>query len=437
MPKDTVTITDNRTGESHELPISYGTYPGYGATIDALALRNIKANEDDFGLLTFDPGLGNTSSVKSSVTFIDGERGILRYRGYPIDQIAERGTFLETAYLLMFENLPTAEELAEWRQEILEHQLVHEFVKKFMDGFQYDAHAMGAFVGTFGALSTFYPEAVNVLDEETRIKYAKLILSMAPTIAAYSYRHSRGLPYVLPDENLGYVSNFLYMLFEHADHGRDFHTNETIVRALEVLLILHADHEQNCSTTTMRTVGSSHASPFVSIAAAAAALHGQLHGGANQAALAMLERIGTVDNIPDFVAGVKDKRERLMGFGHRVYKNYDPRATIIKKMADDVLGQTAPDPLLDIAMELERIALEDEYFVQRKLYPNVDFYSGIIYKAMGFPQDLFTAIFAIGRTAGWLAHWLEMFKDPDNRIVRPRQQYMGADERPYVPIEKR
>jgi citrate synthase len=437
VAKDTITITDNRTGQTFELPVSYGTYPDYGATVPAMDLRAIKGDDDDFGLLTYDPGLGNTCNVKSAITFIDGERGILRYRGYPIEEVAENASYLETANLLMFGELPTPVELDSWHDEIMPHQKVHEYIKKLLDGFLYDAHSMGVFVGTFGAMSTVFPDAVNVLDEETRVLYAKRILAMAPTIAAWTYRHSVGLPYVYPDEGLDYVSNFLRMLFRGANHGRGFYTNKTVVRALEVLFILHADHEQNCSTTAMRTVGSSQASPFVAIASAAAALHGQLHGGANQAALAMLERIGSVENIPAFIDRVKNREERLMGFGHRVYKNYDPRATIIKKMADNVLAEMEPDPLLDIAKELERIALEDEYFIERKLYPNVDFYSGIIYKAMGFPEDMFTVLFAIGRISGWLAHWLEMFKDPDNRIVRPRQQYIGADKRPWVNIEKR
>jgi citrate synthase len=437
MAKDTLTITDNRTGKTYEFPIEYGTYPKYGATVSALDFRTIKVDDDDFGLLTYDPGLTNTASVKSAITFIDGEEGILRYRGYPIEEVAENASYLETAHLLMFGELPDADQLAEWRQSILRQQFVHEYVKKFIDGFRYDSDAMGMFVGTFGALSTFYPQAVKVLDEKNRIAMAKEIIAMAPTLASWAYRHSTGLPYVYPEESFSYAQNFLYMTFKQTAHGRGFYENEKLVRVLEQLLILHADHEQNCSTTTMRTIGSSHASPFVAIAGAAAALHGQLHGGANQAALGMLERIGSVEAIPAFIERVKNKQERLMGFGHRVYKHYDPRARIIKKMTDTVLRETEPDPMLDIAQELERIALNDDYFIERKLYPNVDFYSGIIYKAMGFPQDMFTVLFAIGRISGWLAHWLEMFHDDDRKIVRPRQQYTGYDVRKWVPIEER
>ena len=437
MARDTLTIIDNRTGTQYEIPIISGTYPKYGSAIPAIDLRKIKVDEEDFGLLSYDPALMNTAVTRSSITFIDGEKGILRYRGIPIEQLAEYGTYLETAYLLLFDKLPTSRELTAWEHGIAEDYLVHEYVKKFMDGFWHNAHAMGMFVGTVGALSTFYPQAKRVLDPEERIRQAKRILASMPTIAAFAHRHSTGLPYIYPDRRLPFVSNFLNMTFNMSPSGHDHYQNPSIVRALEVLFILHADHEQNCSTTTMRTVGSSHADPYVALSAAAAALHGQLHGGANQEALDMLEQIGTTRNIPAFIERVKRGETRLMGFGHRVYKNYDPRAKIIKHMADEVLKETKPDPLLDVARELEQIALNDEYFIKRRLYPNVDFYSGIIYKAIGFPEDMFPVLFAIARAAGWLAHWLELHDDKEQKITRPRQIYTGADAREFVPMSRR
>ena len=438
MARDTLTVIDNRTGKTYEIPIHYGTYPKYGAAIRAMDLRQIRVDDEDFGLLTYDPGLTNTESAASAITFIDGERGILRYRGYPIEQLAERAAYLEVAYLLFFGELPTRQQFENWQKTIADNYMVHESMKKFMDGFRYDAHAMGTFVGTVGAKSTFYPEAKNVLDREERIRQATNILASMPTIAAYTYRHSRGLPYVHPDRSLPYVRNFLNMLFRMCDVCEEFYHNPVVERAIEVLFILHADHEQNCSTTTMRTVGSALSDPYCAMSAAAAALHGQLHGGANQEALEMLAQIGTKQNIPAFIKRVKNHETRLMGFGHRVYKNYDPRAKIIKQMADKVLEVTEPNPLLEVAKELERIALEDEYFITRKLYPNVDFYSGIIYKALGFSVDMFPVLFALGRTAGWLAHWMELMGDEEERkIVRPRQMYTGHDVREFVPIEER
>ena len=434
MPKDTLTITDNRTGKTYEMPIRHGTYEKYGSAINAMDLRGIKLDDDDFGLITYDPGLTNTGSTESAVTFIDGERGILRYRGYPIEELAEKSTFLEVAYLLIFGKLPAKDEYADWSCDILESSILHENIRKLMETFWHNAHSMGVFVSTVGALSTFFPEAKAVVDPAERNRAAKNMLGRIPTIAAFSYRHSQGLSYTYPDLTQSYVDNFLSMMFQQY---ADYRVDPVIGKALDVLFILHADHEQNCSTTTMRTIGSSHADPYVALSGAAGALHGQLHGGANQEALVMLEQIGSVDKIPEFIKSVKAKKIKLMGFGHRVYKNYDPRARIIKKMADQVLEVTKSDPLIDIAKELERIALEDDYFVTRKLYPNVDFYSGIIYKALGFPVDMFPVLFAIARTAGWLAHWIEMHRDPSQRIVRPRQIYTGEDKRLYVPMGNR
>ena len=437
MAKNTLTITDNRTGKTYEVPVIEGTYPKYGSAIRAMDLRQIKVDDDDFGLLAHDPGLTNTSSTKSSITFIDGEKGILRYRGYPIEQLADSARYMEVAHLLLLGNLPTADELGTWERSIAEQYMVHEYVKKWMDGFYYDAHAMGVFVASVAGLSTFFPEAENVLDPEERLRQATNILAMMPTIAALTYRHHNGLPYIYPDRSLSFVSNFLNMMFRMTNAAEDYYKNPVIVKALEVLFILHADHEQNCSTTTMRTVGSSHADPYLALSGAAAALRGQLHGGANREALMMLEQIGSADNIPEFIERVRKGQTRLMGFGHRVYKNYDPRAKIIKRMADEVLAITTPDPLFDIAKELEDIALNDEYFVKRKLYPNVDFYSGIIYKAIGFPVDMYPVLFAIARTAGWLAHWIENHEDKEQRIVRPRQIYTGEDMREFVRLEDR
>jgi citrate synthase len=436
MASDSLTITDNRTGKQYELPIRYGTYPTYGAAIDALALRQIKVSHEDFGLLVRDPGFTNTASCSSSITFVDGERGVLRYRGYPIEQLAEQSTFLETAQLILYGELPSRDDLESWERNVTHHTIVHENIKKFMDGFHHDAHPMGILVGTVGALSTFYPDAKDIFDEATREKQIWRLIAKMPTIAAFAYRHSRGLPYAYPDNELSYTANFLNMLWKTTELR--YQPDPVLQRALDVLFILHADHEQNCSTSAMRCVGSSHPDPFCAIAAATAALYGPLHGGANEAVLRMLTEIGSVERVPEFVKGVKSgKGGRLMGFGHRVYKNYDPRAKIIKKLADQVFAVTGKNPLLEIALELERIALEDDYFVSRKLYPNVDFYSGIIYQAMGFPVDMFPVLFAIPRTAGWLAQWQELLLDPDDRIARPRQIYSGSDLREYVSIGDR
>jgi citrate synthase len=434
MP-DTITITDNRTGESLEIPVDYATYPKYGAYIPGAQLRKIKSSDDDFGLLSYDPAFMNTASCKSAITFIDGERGILRYRGYPIDQLAEQSTFLETAYLILEGELPGQEQLDQWVHEITHRTFVHESIKKFMDGFHYDAHPMGMLVSTVAALSTFYPEARNIHDPAVRRLQIVRLIAKLPTLAAFAYRHSQGLPYVYPDNDLTFTGNFLNMMFRMTE--LKYQPNPVLEKALEVLFILHADHEQNCSTSAMRSVGSSHPDPYVSVAAAAAALYGPLHGGANEQVLRMLREIGSKNRVAEYVERAKRGDFRLMGFGHRVYKNYDPRAKIVKQMADEVLEVTGRSPLLDLAMELERIALEDEYFVSRKLYPNVDFYSGIIYQAMGFPVEMFPVLFAIPRVAGWLAQWQEMLEDPDQKIARPRQVYTGYDERKYVEIDDR
>jgi citrate synthase len=434
MP-DTITITDNRTGESLEIPIDYATYPEYGAYIPGAQLRKIKKSDDDFGLLSYDPAFMNTASCKSAITFIDGERGILRYRGYPIDQLAEQSTFLETAYLILEGELPGQEQLDQWVHEITHRTFVHESIKKFMDGFHYDAHPMGMLISTVAALSTFYPGARNIHDPEVRRLQIVRLIAKLPTLAAFAYRHSQGLPYVYPDNDLSFTGNFLNMMFRMTE--LKYQPNPVLEKALEVLFILHADHEQNCSTSAMRNVGSSHPDPYVSVAAAAAALYGPLHGGANEQVLRMLREIGSKDRVAEYVERAKRGDFRLMGFGHRVYKNYDPRAKIVKQMAEEVLEVTGRNPLLDLAMELERIALEDEYFVSRKLYPNVDFYSGIIYQAMGFPVEMFPVLFAIPRVAGWLAQWQEMLEDPDQKIARPRQVYTGYDERKYVEMGER
>ena len=434
MPKETVTITDNRTGQSYELPIERGT-------IKALDLRQIKTGPSDFGLMTYDPGYMNTASCRSRITFIDGDAGILRYRGYPIEELAEKSSYLEVAYLLWTGELPTVEGLERWKHGVRYHTMIHESIKKFLDGFRHDAHPMGILVSTVAALATFYPEAKNIEDPETRrIQFYRLISKM-PTLAAFAYRHSVGMPYVYPDNSLGYAENFLNMMF----HGRepvgslnpDSHHSPVLARALDVLFMLHADHEQNCSTSSMRMVSSAFTDPYTSVAAAAAALYEPLHGGANEAVLRMLREIGHVQNIPTFVAAVKRGERKLMGFGHRVYKSYDPRAKVIKYWADRVFEVTGHNPLIDIALKLEEIALADDYFISRKLYPNVDFYSGIIYEAMGFPTDMFPVLFAIPRTAGWLAQWRESLEDPDLKIARPRQIYLGPEQRSYVAIDKR
>jgi citrate synthase len=427
MP-DTLTLTDNRTGKKYEIPIVNGV-------IKAMDLRQIKVSDDDFGLMSYDPAFMNTASCHSRITFIDGDKGILRYRGYPIEQLAEKSNYLEVAYLLIHGELPTKAQFDEWRYNVTHHTMLHENTKKFMEGFHHDAHPMGMLVSTVGALSTFYPESRNIHDAELRKLQMFRLIGKMPTIAAYAYRHRTGLPYVYPDNELSYTGNFLNMLFKMTESK--YEPSPTLERALDVLFILHADHEQNCSANAMRSIGSSHPDPFVATAGAAAALYGPLHGGANEEVLLMLREIGSKDKIPDFIKRVKAGEGRLMGFGHRIYKNYDPRAKIIKETADKVFEVTGPNPLLDIALELERIALQDEYFIKRKLYPNVDFYSGIIYQAMGFPTDAFTVLFAIPRTSGWLAQWQELLLDPEQKIARPRQVFLGYDKRDFVPMERR
>jgi citrate synthase len=428
VASDTLSITDHRTGKEYELPITNGT-------VRAMDLRQIKVDDDDFGLMTYDPGFTNTASTKSTITFIDGDKGILEYRGYPIEQLAERSTFLETSYLLLNGELPTADQLAAWIDEVTLHTIIHENVKKFIDGFRYDAHPMGVLVSGIAALSTFYPEAKQVRDATVRRMQSRRLIAKMPTLAAFAYRHSIGMPYAYPDNDLSYAGNFLNMLFRATEQR--FKPNPTLERALDVLFILHADHEQNCSTSSMRTVGSSEADPYSAMAAAAAALYGPLHGGANEMVLRMLREIGHRQHIPAYIKRVKGGEVRLMGFGHRVYKNYDPRAKIIKRIADEVFEVTGRNPLIDIALELERIALEDDYFVSRRLYPNVDFYSGIIYEAMSIPVTMFPVLFAIGRTPGWLAQWEEMLEDKEQRIARPRQIYLGSRSLDYQPIDQR
>jgi citrate synthase len=435
MSKDTVTLIDNRTGKRYEIPIFYGTYPLYGAAIRAADLLQVKVSEDDFGLMSYDPAFMNTASCQSKIAFVDGDKGILRYRGYPIEELAEKSTYLETAYLILHGELPTKAELMDWSYQVTQHTMIHENIKKFMDGFHHDAHPMGMLVSTIGALSTFYTDAKNIFDAGSRKEQTYRLIGKMPTLAAFAYRHSRGLPYAYPDNDLSYTGNFLSMLFKMTE--LKYQPNSVLERALDVLFILHADHEQNCSTNAMRSVGSSQVDPYSGVAAAAAALYGPLHGGANEAVLRMLTEIGSKDKIPEFVKKVKAGEGRLMGFGHRVYKNYDPRAKIIKQVADQVFEVTGRNPLLDIALALEKIALEDDYFIKRKLYPNVDFYSGIIYQAMGFPVEMFPVLFAIPRTSGWMAQWEELLLDREQKIARPRQVYLGADRRAYVPIEKR
>jgi citrate synthase len=428
MSAETLTVTDNRTGRTYELPIVDGA-------VEAMALRQIRTSDDDFGLVTYDPGLKNTASCRSAITYIDGEAGILRYRGYPVEQLAERASFLEVAWLLLKGELPTRAELDGWTHEITHHTFIHENVKKFIDGFRYDAHPMGILVSTVAALSTFYPESKGVRDADAREAQIVRLIAKFPTLAAYAYRHSVGMFFARPDNALSFPGNFLNMMWRTTEPRYEPHP--VLERAMDVLLILHADHEQNCSTTTMRTIGSSQADPYVAASGAAAALYGPLHGGANEQVLRMLDEIGDVSRVPDYVARAKAGEFRLMGFGHRVYRNYDPRARIIRKLAYDVFEVTGRNRLLDIALELEKVALEDEYFVSRKLYPNVDFYSGIIYQAMGFPVSMFPVLFAMGRIPGWLAHWQENVDDADQAIVRPRQLFTGPVERDVVPIEAR
>ncbi len=428
MSNDTLTITDNRTGRQYEIPVE-------NDTIRAVDLRQIKVADDDFGLMTYDPAFMNTASCKSTITYIDGDLGILEYRGYPIDQLAEQSSYLEVAYLLLYGELPNERQLADWKHSITYHTFINENIKKVLDGFHYNAHPMGMFEAMVAALSTFYPEAKEIDDGACRQKQIHRLIAKVPTIAAFAYRHRIGMQYAYPDNNLSYEGNFLNMMFKTTE--LKFEPNPVLERALSVLFILHADHEQNCSTNAMRSIGSAHTDPYSALAGAAAALYGPLHGGANEAVLRMLNEIGSIDRVPEYVKRVKAGEFRLMGFGHRVYKNYDPRARIIKQIAYEVFEVTGKDPLLDLALELERIALEDDYFVKRKLYPNVDFYSGIIYRAMRFPVDMFPVLFAIPRTSGWLAQWVELLNDPDQKIARPRQIYLGHRTRDYVPMEKR
>jgi citrate synthase len=435
MAADSLTITDNRTGKSYEIPILYGTFPTYGAAIRTADLRQIKVAEDDFGLMGYDPAFMNTASCKSAVTHIDGERGILRYRGYPIEQLAEQSHYLEVAYLILHGELPTKAQADEWVHQITHHTMVHENLKQFMDGFHYDAHPMGMLVSSLAALSTFYPASKKVGEAENRRLQIYRLLGKVITLGAMAYRHTKGLPYVMPDNDLSYPGNYMNMLWKMAEPR--YKPHPILEKALDVLFILHADHEQNCSANAMRSVGSSQADPYCTAAGATAALYGPLHGGANEQVLRMLRQIGSKDKIPQFVQDVKERKALLMGFGHRVYKNYDPRARIIKRLAEQVFEVTGRNPLLDMAMELERIALEDEFFVKRKLYPNVDFYSGIIYEAMGFPTDYFTVLFAIPRMSGWLAQWQELIMDQEQKISRPRQIYTGVAIRDFEPMEKR
>jgi citrate synthase len=428
MSSNTLTITDNRTGKNYDLPIE-------NDTIKAFDLRKIKVNTDDFGLMTYDPAFMNTASCKSRITFIDGDQGILEYRGYPIDQLAEKSSYLEVAYLLLHGQLPNESELKDWTWNITHHTFINESIKKVMDGFHYDAHPMGMFIGALGALATFYPDAKNIFDHESRWKQIFRLVAKVPTIAAFAYRHRIGMPYAYPDNDLSYEGNFLNMMFKTTE--LKYKPDPVLERALSILFILHADHEQNCGTNAMRSIGSAQTDPFSSMAGAAAALYGPLHGGANEMVLRMLREIGSIKNIPEYIKRVKAGEFRLMGFGHRVYKNFDPRAQIIKKAAYDVFEVTGRDPSLDIALELEKIALDDEYFVKRKLYPNVDFYSGIIYQAMNFPVDMFPVLFAIPRTSGWLAQWAEMLDDEDQKIARPRQVYLGERKQKYIPMSQR
>ncbi|HUI50344.1 MAG TPA: citrate synthase [Terriglobales bacterium] len=426
--RDTLTVTDNRTGKSYELPITHDT-------IKAMDLRQIKVKPDDFGMISYDPAYNNTASCISRITYIDGDKGILRYRGYSIEELAEKSTYLETAYLLLKGELPTATQLKEWTYNVTHHTFIHESIKKFLDGFHYDAHPMGMVISTIAALSTFYNDAKEIFSEESRKKQTYRLIGKMPTIAAFAYRHTLGMPYVYPDNDLSYPGNFLNMLFRTSETR--YRPNPTLERALDILFILHADHEQNCSTNTVRGVGSSHVDPYSAAAAAIAALYGPLHGGANEEVVRMLHEIGSVQKVPEFIKRVKAGETKLMGFGHRVYKNYDPRARIIKRVAYEVFDLMGKNPLLEIALECERIALEDEYFVKRKLYPNVDFYTGLIYQSMGFPMTMFPVLFAIPRMSGWISQWEELLLDPEQKIARPRQIYLGYDTRSYVAMDQR
>ena len=428
MPQDTLTITDNRTGQTYTLPVENGT-------IRAMDLRKIKTDPEDFGLMTYDPAFMNTAACRSAITYIDGDKGILRYRGYPIEVLAEHCTYLEVAYLILFGELPTSAQLKNWVFDITHHTMLHETTKKFMEGFRYNAHPMAMLVSTVAALSTVYPDSKNIHDPENRLLQIKRLIGKMPSIAAMSYRHIVGFPYIYPDNDLTYTENFMNMLWKMVEPK--YVANPVISRALDILFILHADHEQNCSTNAMRAVGSSHSDPYLATASAAAALSGPLHGGANEEVLRMLDEIGSKDNVAAYIKKIKEGKGKLMGFGHRVYKNYDPRAKIIKWAADNLFEVTGRNSNIEIALELERIALEDNYFVSRKLYPNVDFYSGIMYQAMGFKPEMFTVLFAIPRTIGWLAQWQEMLTDPEQKIARPRQVWIGHDTRQFVPIEQR
>ena len=427
-PRDTLTIIDNRTGKEYEIPIK-------NETIRALDLRQIKVRAQDFGLMSYDPAFTNTASCISRVSFIDGDKGILRYRGYPIEELAEKSSYLETAYLLLFGELPTRAQFNDWAYHVTHHTFIHESIKKFLDGFHYDAHPMGMLISVVAGLSTFYPDAKDIFSVESRRKQTWRLIGKMPTLAAFTYRHSLGMPYAYPDNELTYVGNFLNMLFRTTE--LKYQPKPALERALDILFILHADHEQNCSASAMRSVGSSHVDPFSAIAAATAALYGPLHGGANEEVLHMLNEIGSVNRVPEYIKKVKAGEFKLMGFGHRVYKNYDPRAKIIKKVAYEVFDAVGRNPLIDVALECERIALEDEYFVKRRLYPNVDFYTGLIYQSMGFPETMFPVLFAIPRTSGWIAQWEEMLLDSEQKIARPRQVYLGSGERHYVPAEQR
>jgi citrate synthase len=426
--RDTLSITDNRTGRQYEVPIK-------NDTIRAIDLRQIKVDPSDFGLMSYDAAFSNTASCISRITYIDGDKGILRYRGYSIEELAEKSTYMETSYLLLHGELPSKSQLATWADQITHHTFIHESIKKFLDGFHYDAHPMGMMISTVAALSTFYPEAKDIFNADSRRKQTYRLMGKMPTLAAFAYRHSLGMPYAYPDNELNYTANFLNMLFKTSE--AKYRPNPTLERTLDILFILHADHEQNCSSTAMRGVGSSHVDPYSAIAAAIAALYGPLHGGANEEVLRMLVDIGSVNNVPSYIKRVKSGEKKLMGFGHRVYKNYDPRARIVKQLAYEVFDVMGRNPLVDIALECERIALEDDYFVSRRLYPNVDFYTGLIYQSMGFPVTMFPVLFAIPRTSGWIAQWQEMLLDPEQKICRPRQVYLGEDLRSYIPLDHR
>ncbi len=430
MPTESLTITDNRTGKTYVVPIE-------GGTVKAMDLRQIRMSEDDFGLMAYDPAFQNTAACRSAITFIDGDRGILEYRGYPIDQLAERSSFLEVAYLIVHGELPTQPQLDAWCFQISEHYIIHENIKKFIDGFHHDAHPMGMLLSTVGALSAFYPDAKQIFDGATRQKQIYRLIGKMPTLAAFAYRHSRGLPYEYPDPRLSYAGNFMAMLWKRTGGEERYTPNPALEKALDLLFILHADHEQNCSTSSVRAVGSSHPDPYCAVAAGIGALFGPLHGGANEEVLKMLREIGDKEKVYDQIKRVKRGEVKLMGFGHRIYKNYDPRAAIIKQAAHEVFAVTGTSPLLDVAIELERIALSDDYFVSRKLYPNVDFYSGLIYEALGFPVEMFTVLFAVARTVGWLAQWQEMLLDKEQKIARPRQVFTGHRGRTYVPMAER